>query len=415
MLALATAALDRLGVAGAREHGARNDDDAHERRRPPSLGGNARSARCLQRSRSRSASCSTIRIRQAEDSYLAQLYDPSSSLYQQFLDPDTFNQQFGVPATTVQAAQSWLSGAGLAGDVGRRRDDVSARERNGGAGLGGIRHAAQSLLGRRSHVLRERRRSDGAGVAADLDGARPERLRVLRHAACRHDRNADDHDRGADRERTFRRPASLTPQTLWSIYDQPSTNLGNGQTMAIFGWGVTDGVVNDLRSFEQENELPQVPITTKSYGSTSTPDTSGDGATVEWELDTQASTGMAPDVTGETLYFGHHNTDADILAAMTAWVNDRKGPMQASASFGECENIPGGRARDRRRRPRRPRRRDAEAGRDRGAHALLVDRRHRLVVPDRPGRARTASRRRCTRRSTTRRRARTRSPSAAPC
>ena len=25
---------------------------------------------------------------------------------------------------------------------------------------------------------------------------------------------------------------------------------------------------------------------------------------------------------------------------MTAWANDRKGPMQASASFGECENIP---------------------------------------------------------------------------
>src|SRR5439155_1509832 len=49
----------------------------------------------------------------AEDSYLAQLYAPSSSLYQQFLDPDTFNQQFGVPATTVQAAQSWLTGSGL--------------------------------------------------------------------------------------------------------------------------------------------------------------------------------------------------------------------------------------------------------------------------------------------------------------
>jgi len=49
----------------------------------------------------------------AEDSYLAQLYNPNSTLYQQFLDPDTFNQQFGVPATTVQAAQTWLTGAGL--------------------------------------------------------------------------------------------------------------------------------------------------------------------------------------------------------------------------------------------------------------------------------------------------------------
>ncbi len=110
--------------------------------------------------------------------------------------------------------------------------------------------------------------------------------------------------------------------------------------MAILGWGVNTGVIPDLRSFEQENELPQVPITFKYYGSTSTPDTSGDGATGEWELDTQASTGMAPDVQGETMYFAHHSTDTDILAALTAWVNDRKGPSQASASFGECENIP---------------------------------------------------------------------------
>jgi hypothetical protein len=110
--------------------------------------------------------------------------------------------------------------------------------------------------------------------------------------------------------------------------------------MAIFGWGTTDGVVNDLRSFESEFALPQAPVTVQHYGATDTPDTSGDGATVEWELDTQASTGMAPNVQGETLYFGHHNTDADILAAITAWANDANGPKQASASFGECENVP---------------------------------------------------------------------------
>src|SRR5258708_7802520 len=49
----------------------------------------------------------------AEDTYLAQLYDPSSANYQQFLDPDQFNQQFGVPAATVSAATSWLTAGGL--------------------------------------------------------------------------------------------------------------------------------------------------------------------------------------------------------------------------------------------------------------------------------------------------------------
>ena len=131
----------------------------------------------------------------------------------------------------------------------------------------------------------------------------------------------------------------LSPKDIASIYDIPSTNRGNGQAMAIIGWGVTDPVIPDLRSFEAEWGLPGVRVTVKHYGDTSTPDTSGDGATGEWELDTQASTGMAPNVTSENLYFAHHSTDADILAAIAGWVTDRFGASQASASFGECENI----------------------------------------------------------------------------
>ena len=49
----------------------------------------------------------------AETAYLKSLYDPSSSNYQNFLDPDAFNTQFGVPAATFQATQTWLTGAGL--------------------------------------------------------------------------------------------------------------------------------------------------------------------------------------------------------------------------------------------------------------------------------------------------------------
>ena len=82
-----------------------------------------------------------------------------------------------------------------------------------------------------------------------------------------------------------------------------------------------------------------MPISVKKYGDTSTPDTSGDGATTEWELDTQASTGMAPNVKSETLYFARHNSDTESLAAFTGWVNDKNGPLQGSASFGECENV----------------------------------------------------------------------------
>jgi len=40
----------------------------------------------------------------AEDAYVKQLYDPSSPNYGNYLDPDTFDSQFGVPAAKFQAA-----------------------------------------------------------------------------------------------------------------------------------------------------------------------------------------------------------------------------------------------------------------------------------------------------------------------
>src|SRR5207248_957656 len=49
----------------------------------------------------------------AENAYLASLYDQTSAGYQQFLDPDAFNLKFGVSDSDYQAAQSWLTNAGL--------------------------------------------------------------------------------------------------------------------------------------------------------------------------------------------------------------------------------------------------------------------------------------------------------------
>src|SRR6476660_5768975 len=49
----------------------------------------------------------------AEDAYVKQLYNPSSANYQNFLDPATFNSTYGVPAASLQTAQSWAQSRGL--------------------------------------------------------------------------------------------------------------------------------------------------------------------------------------------------------------------------------------------------------------------------------------------------------------
>ncbi len=276
----------------------------------------------------------------AENAYLSSLYDPNSTNYQNFLDVDTFDQMFGVPASTVSAASSWLTAGGLS--VSQLEGATTYLLASGTAAQ------VSALFGTPLNLYSAGGRTFFANAVAPTV---PSSLSVSRVLGLNDYAYFVTPRRGTSGTQTYvtapptgaanvPNTSLLSPKTLWSIYDLPSTNLGNGQTMAILGWGVNTGVIPDLRSFEQENELPQVPVTFKYYGSTSTPDTSGDGATGEWELDTQASTGMAPDVQGETMYFAHHSTDTDILAALTAWVNDRKGPTQASASFGECENIP---------------------------------------------------------------------------
>ena len=69
-------------------------------------------------------------------------------------------------------------------------------------------------------------------------------------------------------------------------------------------------------------------------------DFSDTGGNVEWELDTQASTGMAPGVKQVHLYFAQHLVDPDAEADFAKWVDDPNGPKQANASFGECETTP---------------------------------------------------------------------------
>ena len=264
--------------AGEREHDARTDDDArtdvvHYLSAATLLGGVPSSQQV------------TVGVvlnnpnQAAEDTYLAQLYDPSSANYQQFLDPDQFNAQFGVPATTVSTATSWLTGGGLSVSQPEGATTYLQANRHRSTGVGALRYAAEQLLGRRTHVLCECARTDGSGGVADRDRARAEQLRVLRHTASQCVRPADVLDGAGERCAGDRAPRS--EDAVVDLTTRRGRTLGNGQTMAILGWGVTDGVESDLRSFEQENQLPQPPLTTKYYGSTITPDTV-DGATIEW-------------------------------------------------------------------------------------------------------------------------------------
>ena len=128
-------------------------------------------------------------------------------------------------------------------------------------------------------------------------------------------------------------PAELTPQDMWSIYDMPSNNMGQGQSIAIMGSGDSSTTVKDLAIFESEHNLPKVPVQVTDIPKDG--DFSDTGGNVEWELDTQSSTGVAPDVNKVHLYFSEHLIDPDVEADFVKWIDDpaaRSRPTRRSAS-----------------------------------------------------------------------------------
>jgi pseudomonalisin len=255
-------------------------------------------------------------------------HDPSSPEFGQFLSPDEFASEFGVLESQLGQVTTWLTGTGMVIDsTSTARDVVSL---HGTAAQ--VSALFRTTIDRFSY-------SGGMFLANTAAPVVPYGLGItnviglntLQHASLPSGTQQD----GCAQSTCI---GLTTPSDLWGVYQQPAAYQGAGQKLAVFGEGQTDGVVSDLRTFEKKSGLPQTPVTVKHpAGDTDFTDDSGH---VEWNIDTQASTGMAPKASNLTLYFGHDLSDADVTKVFSQWTDDLSGPMQASASYGECETVP---------------------------------------------------------------------------
>jgi subtilase family serine protease len=265
-----------------------------------------------------------------ESAYLAGENNPQSPLYHQFLTPSSFAAKFGVPASTRSAVSSWLTGAGL------HLDSVSAA---------GDNYAVSGTVSQVDSAFKTSIRRfvfGGKNFLANTGFPQvPSGLPVNTIVGLNTLQGFSTPAKQTPAQDTCLGSTCLgvtTPKDLWSVYDQPAAYQGQGQQLAVFGEGQSDDVISDLRQFETANGLPQVAVTVKHpAGDTDFTDDSG---REEWNIDTQASSGMAPQASGMTLYFGSSLSDADVLKMFQQWTDDANGPMQANASFGECETNP---------------------------------------------------------------------------
>jgi hypothetical protein len=276
----------------------------------------------------------------AESQYAAGLYDPASPDYHHFLTPAGFDRRFGIPRTTVEAVQHWL----IAGGV-----EVTET-----AGAGNWIQASGTVasIEKLMHVSIARYSSKGVTFLANESAptvpagdsiATVVGLNTLQHFSI--PKTIKGQPAGSPGVPTTGcAPSCLyTPQDLWSMYDMPSSvggktvTKGQGMQMGVFGEGKSSDVISNLRLFEKAMHLPQVPVTVHDVGKGPFTDDSGQ---IEWDLDTQASTGMAPKVEGIQLFFASSLSDADVETAFSSWVSDATAPKTMNASFGECETDP---------------------------------------------------------------------------
>jgi pseudomonalisin len=257
------------------------------------------------------------------------LYQPGGAQYRAFLTPGQFNQRFGVSSAAYRQTANWLRAGGLSVDASVTSHDYL------------LATGTVAQIDRTFGTTIRRFQSGTTGFLANVTAPSiPRNLPISsviglntfqRFATPAHP--APTAPPSAGLPNVF----ASTPQDLWSVYQQPAAYRGAGQTLAVFGSGASAGAISDLAQFEKEHQLPAVAVTVHHVGPGPFTDTTG---AVEWNIDTQAATGMAPDVKGLTLYFGANLVDATVEAMLTTWVNDPAGPAQADASFGECERTP---------------------------------------------------------------------------
>lgn len=264
----------------------------------------------------------------AQDAAYDAIYNPKSPMYHHFMTSAQVAQDFGLPASTFDKVKAWAERDGMKVAFSPNTHEYLLLE--------GTAAAAEKTFSVRLDNFKSGSKTfyantNGPTVPTGLDVASVIGLNDL--LASHTDQTQCT---GSDCV------GLTTPQDLWSIYDQPKNisnskaDFGQGQSMAVLGEGAVSGVISDLRAFEKEHSLPQMRVTIDSVGD-DFQDTSGSD---EWDIDTQASTGMSPEARYEKLYFARDLTDASVLGDIEAWGSDPNGPMQANASFGECEEDP---------------------------------------------------------------------------
>jgi subtilase family serine protease len=273
-----------------------------------------------------------LRDRAGLDAFLADVQDPSSPRYGQFLTQDEFNARYAPDAGAEQALIDHLRGAGL-----RITNRFSNRLVVGAAGSVA---AVERAFGVRIHTVL----LDGQPHYAALD--EPSLPPDVASAAVgviglddlteRHPRVRSVEPAVAPRAALGSNCCHLSPNDVFTFYDNSATVPGTGQTLVIAGayaWKDTD-----TSAFNTQWGLPQLPA---GSGQVCTGPSTSSGCkfssqnSIEIALDVEYAHGTAP---GARIlnYMSASTSVADFTTMYNAIVTDNPGHV-VTTSWGACE------------------------------------------------------------------------------
>lgn len=267
-------------------------------------------------------------------SYILATSTPGNSMFGQHLTPAQFASQYGPTSSQIQSVESYLSGKGLT--------KISATPN--GIYVSATGTAAQietafntHLESYSQHGLTVYANTAPAMVPSSLHGVVISVL-GLNNASRMHLPTM----RTAATPPTAPDPNGLTDHwapSFQKAYGAKGTMTGYKTPIAIFAEGNVSQVVTDLRKYEADSHntvaVSSVPVTVEHVG-VSSPDTAG---LVEWDMDTQTSTGIAGAVQRLYIYDTTSLTDSDVALEFSKFATQDLAKA-GSASFGECEFSP---------------------------------------------------------------------------
>ena len=249
---------------------------------------------------------------------------PGDPLYQTELTPQQFTAQFGPSAAQVQAVSSYLTSQGFSNLQTEDNNLFISADGTAGDVAAAFNTSLTQYTLNGATVFAN---SAAAQVPSSLSGIVLSVLGLNNLVGMR-----------TGVKTAISQPAlkfEYGPKDFQKAYDAGTTPTGSNTSIAIFAEGDLTTVLTDLRLFEKQFNLAQVPVTVVPTGIAST-DVAGVG---EWDLDSQSSTGIAGGVKHLYFYDATSLSDADLAIAFNRFVTQKVAKV-GNASFGECDVFP---------------------------------------------------------------------------